>query len=153
MKKKMFVALFVIAAFAGLSYVSAMADSKKACDKKGDSCCAGLPENLKLTKEQKAKFEECSNECKKFKIKNTADIKTVRVDLDALLKKDSIDKVAVDAKVDEIAELIKKALKYKMDCKLKMLSNLDAEQKKVYLESDCCDGERHYGGEKGGKMG
>ena len=152
--KKLFVTMFVVVAFAGLSYVSAMADSKKGCDKKGgDSCCAGLPATLKLTKEQKAKFEECSDECKKFKIKNTADIKAVRVDVDALLKKDSIDKAAVDAKIDEIAELIKKALKHKMECKIKMLSNLDAEQKKVYLESDCCDGERHEGGEKGGKMG
>lgn len=154
MKKKMLVAMFVVAAFAGLSYVSAIADSRKACEKKGgDTCCAGLPSTLKLTKEQKAKFEECSDDCKKFKIKNAADIKALRVDIDALLKKDTIDKAAVDAKVDEIGELIKKALKHKMDCKIKMLGNLDAEQKKIYLEADCCDGEHHEGGEKGGKMG
>jgi len=41
-----------------------------------------------------------------------------------------------------------------MDCKVRILSLLDAEQKNVYLEShdDCCEGEHHDCGEKGGKM-
>lgn len=144
MKKKLFVTLFVVAAFAGLSYVSAIADSRKGCEKRGGSCRSGIPANLKLTKEQKAKFEEIWDECKKSRIKTTADIKTARIDLNALLKKDSIDKAAVDAKVNEIGDLIKKALKDKIDCKVKTLSILDADQKKAYLESDdCCDGEHH----------
>lgn len=149
MKKKMFVALFVITAFAGLSYVSA-----KACDKKDKSCYAGLPLNLKLSKEQKAKIEDIQDECKKSRIKTMADIKAARIDLNALLRKDSIDKAAVDAKVDEIADQVKKAMKTKMDCKVRILSLLDAEQKNVYLEShdDCCEGEHHDCGEKGGKM-
>ncbi|MEK6726162.1 MAG: periplasmic heavy metal sensor [Deltaproteobacteria bacterium] len=150
MKKKVFVALFVVAAFAGLSYVSA-----KACDKKDKSCYAGLPLNLKLSKEQKAKIEDIQDECKKSRVKTMADIKAIRIDLNALLRKDSIDKAAVDAKVDEIADQVKKAMKTNMDCKVKTLSLLDAGQKDVYLESndDYGDGEHHYGGEKSGKMG
>lgn len=160
MKKKVFVTLFVVSAFAALSHVSAIAHSghdhsKMTCEKKGETCCAGLPENLKLTKEQKTKVGDIMDECKKSEIKTMADIKAARIDLNALLKKDSIDKAAVDAKVDEISDQIKKAMKTKMDCKVKILSLLDAEQKKVYLESsdEYCEGEHHDCGEKGGHMG
>lgn len=153
MKKKMFVTLFVIAAFAGLSYVSA-----KACDKKDKSSHAGHYSNLKLSKEQKAKIEDIHNECKKSDIKAGTDMKTARVDLNSLLKKDAIDKAAVDAKVDEISDQIKKAIKAKIDCKIKILSLLDAEQKKTFLESgESCDegeyGEHHDSCAKGGKHG
>lgn len=152
MRKKLFITLFIATAFAGLSYVSAIADGGKGCEKKGDSCCAGIPSNLKLSKEQKAKVEDIQAECKKSKIKSAADIKAVRIDLNALLKKDAIDKSAVDAKVNEIGDLIKKALRDKTDCKVKILSILDAEQKKAYLESDDSCGERdhHECGMKGG---
>jgi len=155
MRKKFIATLFIIAAFSGMSYVSAIADSKKACDKKGDFCCAGLPANLKLTKEQKAKVEDIQTECKKVKIQVAADIKIAKIDLNSLLKKDTIDNAAVDAKVNEIGDLIKKSLKSKYDCKVKILSILDAEQKKIYLESsdDYSEGEHHDCGEKGGKMG
>lgn len=151
--KKIFSTLLVVTVFASLSYVSAIADTKKGCDRKGkgESCCADMSADLKLTKEQKAKLEDIMTECKKSKIRTTADIKTARIDLNTLLKKDSIDKAAVDAKVDEIGNLIKKALKAKMDCKVKTLAILDAEQKKAYLESDDCgEGEHHDCGGKGG---
>jgi len=157
-KKKLFVTLLVVAAFAGLTYVSAVADGKKTCDKKGKSCCAGIPESLKLTKEQKAKFEDIQDECKKVGIKTGADMKAARIDLNSLLKKNPIDKAAVDAKINEIAEQIKNAIKAKTDCKIKKLALLDADQMKAFLESgDCCDDMEH--GEKdccrkdGGKMG
>ncbi|MDO8446417.1 MAG: Spy/CpxP family protein refolding chaperone [Deltaproteobacteria bacterium] len=151
MRKKFIATLFIIAAFSGMSYVSAIADTKKGCEKKGDSCTA----NLKLTKEQKTKVEDIQTECKKVKIQAAADIKIARIDLNSLLKKDTIDNAAVDAKVNEIGDLIKKSLKSKYECKVKILSVLDAEQKKVYLESsdDCSEGEHHDCGEKGGKMG
>lgn len=159
MRKKFIATLFIITAFSGMSNVSAIADSKKGCEKKEDSCCAGLPENLKLTKEQKAKVEDIQTECKKAKIQTVADIKTARIDLNSLLKKDTIDNAAVDAKVNEIGDLIKKSLKSKYECKVKILSILDADQKKSFLEHDCCDGE-HQGGEgkhdccdKGGRPG
>lgn len=151
MKKRLFVTMFAAMAFAGMSYVSAIADGKKACDKKGDSCCE-LSASLKLSKEQKAKAEEFQTECKKAKIQATADIKTARIDLSTLLKKDTIDKAAVDAKVNEIGDFIKKALKEKYECKVKILSILDAEQKKAFLEHDCCDGE-HGDHDCGGKRG
>lgn len=152
MRKKFIATLFIIAAFSGMSYVSAIADSKKGCDKKGDSSCAGLPANLKLTKEQKAKVEDLQTECKKAKIQTTADIKTARIDLNSLLKKDTIDNAAVDAKVNEIGDLIKKSLKSKYECKVKILSVLDAEQKKSFLEHDGGDGE-HDCCDKGGRPG
>lgn len=150
--KKIFSTLFVVMVFASLSYVSAIADTKKGCDRKekGESGCAEMPANLKLTKEQKAKLEDVMTECKKSKIRNSADIKTARIDLDVLLKKESIDKAAVDAKVDELGNLIKRALKAKMDCKVKALAILDAEQKKAYLEADHDGDGDHECGMKGG---
>jgi Spy/CpxP family protein refolding chaperone len=150
MRKKLFVTLFVVAAFASLSYVSAIADSRKACDKKKDDCCA-LPASIKLSKEQKAKVEDIQAECRKAKIQTAADIKTARIDLNTLLKKDPIDKAAVDAKVSEIGDLVKKALKDKYECKLKTLSILDAEQKKAFLEHDCCEKGGRYGCETKGE--
>src|SRR3972149_11555550 len=143
MRKKLIATLFIIAAFSSMSYVSAIADSKKGCEKKGDSCTA----NLKLTKEQKVKVEDIETECKKAKIQTTAGIKTARIDLNSLLKKDTIDNAAVNAKVNEIGDLIKKSLKSKYECKVKILSILDAEQKKSFLEHDGCDGEHHDGGD------
>lgn len=158
MRKKFIATLFIIAAFSGMSYVSAIADSKKACDKKGDFCCAGLPANLKLTKEQKAKVEDIQTECKKVKIQVAADIKIAKIDLNSLLKKDTIDNAAVDAKVNEIGDLIKKSLKSKYECKVKILSILDAEQKKSFLEHDgdegkhdSCDKDERPDCEKKGK--
>ncbi len=141
-----------------MSYVSAIADSKKGCEKKGDSGCAGLPANLKLTKEQKAKVEDIQTECKKAKIQAAADIKTARIDLNSLLKKDTIDITTVNAKVNEIGDLIKKSLKSKYECKVKILSILDTDQKKSFLEHDdgegdhdCCDKGGRPGCEKKGK--
>lgn len=150
--KKIFTTLLAVAVFASMSYVSAMADTKKACDRKEKGACSGAMADLKFTKEQKAKLEDIMTECKKSKIRTSADIKTVRIDLDALLKKDSIDKAAVDAKVEELGNLVKKALKAKMDCKVKALAILDAEQRKAYLESDHdCDGDHHDCGMKSGR--
>lgn len=142
MRKKLFVALVVMVSFAGLSYAMM-----------GGSTCPTLPKEIKLTREQKSKFDEINLECKKASVKLHADIKVARLDLHALLKKDSIDKTAIDAKVNDIAELIKKAMKNDIDCKVKTLSLLDSEQKKVYLESmhdHCGDGHHHGHPEKGG---
>lgn len=138
MRKKIVFSLFLAMAFIGLGYLSATADMKKGCDKKKGAC--DISEKLKLTKEQKAKIEEFRDECKKSRIKADAEIATIRIDLKALLRKENIDTGAVDAKVNELGDLIKKELKAKYDCKIKTLSLLDAEQKKVFLESDDCCG-------------
>ena len=139
MRKKVVLSLFLLTVFVVSGYLSANADMKKGCDKKKGAC--DISENLKLSKEQKAKFDDIKDECKKSRIKAGADIK-------ALLRKENIDKGAVEAKVNELGDLIKKELKAKYDCKLRALSILDAEQKKLFLDSDCCgmsEG-RHHGG-------
>ncbi|OHB44852.1 MAG: hypothetical protein A2178_01620 [Planctomycetes bacterium GWC2_49_10] len=154
MRKKIVISLFLLAAFIGYGYLPAHAD-RKGCDKKKGAC--DISEKLKLTKEQKAKVEEMRDECRKSRIKADAEIETIRIDLKALLRNESIDKGAVDAKVNELGDLIKKEVKAKYDCKIKTISLLDAEQKKVFLESDdCCgmgEGRHHKWYGKGGRGG
>ena len=146
--KKMFILLLAVAVFAGISQLPALAEGRGGCEKRGGKHCA-ISEKLKLTKEQKVKFEEIQTECEKAMIKGKADIETTRIDLYALLKKEKIDKAAVDAKVNELGDLIKKGLKNRIECKVKLLSILDAEQKKEFLESDCHgEGEHHFWGKE-----
>lgn len=142
--KKIIAALLVVMSVAGISYMSVVAD---ACDgkKKGDVVCPWVPSNMKLTKDQKTKLEEIWTDCKKSKMITRSDIGKVKTALNSLLAKEPVDKAAVDAKVDEIANLIGKALKVKMDCKVKTLALLDSEQRKTYLDSDDsnCDDDHH----------
>lgn len=157
-KTGLYLVVFLILAGAGLAAANYKrcsdykgSDSHKSCDSKhgGEKIClvkcGNLPcpgvvlkseAELELTESQVAQIKALYLALKKEKVQLKADIKILEIELTELLDKKEVDKIAVDAKVDKIAELAalctKKCIQAKLDTRglltdaqIKKLKTLD----------------------------
>lgn len=88
-------------------------------------------DELGLSDAQIAELEDLKNDCKKGCILQGAQLKVAKMELHDLFKQDSIDKAAVDSKVNEILEMKGKKLREKIDLKIKAIEILTPEQRKA----------------------
>lgn len=84
---------------------------------------------LNLTDQQVSRLRQMDVERQKKAIRTRADLETRELDLHELLRADSPDRAAVDAKINEIGTLRTQMMKDGMDARLALMQVLTPEQK------------------------
>jgi Spy/CpxP family protein refolding chaperone len=87
-----------------------------------------LQERLGLSEEQATQLREIHSEQRKAGIRQQADMRIARMELEELLMADTVDEKAVAAKVDQISRLQDKALRARVDTRLAVRKILSPEQ-------------------------
>ena len=87
-----------------------------------------MKEKLGLNEDQIKKLEAMDSDYRKISIKNRADRRVAMIDLGSLLDQKNPDRSAIAAKVDEISNLKKQMMMYRIDSLLKLKQVLTPEQ-------------------------
>ena len=91
-----------------------------------------MKEELGLNDDQIKKLEPLESDYRKMSIKNRADLKITMIDLSALLDQNNPDKNAISKKVDEIADIQKSMMRYRVDTMFKLKGILTSPQYEKY---------------------
>ena len=87
-----------------------------------------MKEKLGLNEDQIKQLEAMDSDYRKISIKNRADRRVAMIDLGSLLDQKNPDRSAIAAKVDEISNLKKQMMMYRIDSLLKLKQVLTPEQ-------------------------
>jgi Spy/CpxP family protein refolding chaperone len=95
---------------------------------------ARLKQELGLSDQQVAQIEKMQNEQRRLAIKRNADTQIARLELQQLLKAQTVDEKALAARVKELTDLHGAALRARVDAAVQMKKILTAEQQSKLLE-------------------
>ena len=91
-------------------------------------------EELKLSDEQRAKFESLSFEFRKAQADIIGKLNKARVELQELLSAEKPDKSAIDKKMNEISSYVNELMKLRVNYWLGLQQVLTSEQRKILKE-------------------